>query len=209
MADYLHLKPHHMDVIREIGNIGAGNAATALSGILGRRVDMSVPEVKIIPLSYVPQILGEPEDPVVGGMVSMSGGLTGQILLVLGIREAYILASIMCGRDTAHTDDIDVSILSDLDLSALYEVTNILAGSYLSAISKLTGMSIFPSIPNMSIDMAGAILSLIAIECGKVGDSALFFEARFTDAEDDMTCSFMLLPDEESYEKLMISLGVS
>jgi chemotaxis protein CheY-P-specific phosphatase CheC len=95
LADYLHLKPHHMDVIREIGNIGAGNAATALSGILGRRVDMSVPEVKIIPLSYVPQILGEPEDPVVGGMVSMSGGLTGQILLVLGIREAYILASIM------------------------------------------------------------------------------------------------------------------
>jgi chemotaxis protein CheC len=198
-----------MDLIREIGNIGAGNAATALSDILGRRIVMSVPEVKIIPLSAVPQILGEPDAPVVGGMVSMSGGLTGQILLVFGIREAYILASIMCGRDTAHTDNIDVSVLSDLDLSALYEVTNILAGSYLSAISKLTGLSILPSIPNMSIDMAGAILSLIAVECGKVGDSALFFEARFIDAEDDMTCSFLLLPDEESYEKLMLSLGVS
>jgi len=209
LADYLHLKPQHMDVIREIGNIGAGNAATALSDILGRRVDMSVPEVKIIPLSSVPQILGEPEAPVVGGMVSMSEGLNGQILFVLGIREAYILASIMCGRDTARTENIDISTLSELDLSALYEVTNILAGSYLSAISKLTGLSILPSIPNMSIDMAGAILSLIAIECGQIGDSALFFEARFIVAEDDMTCNFLLLPDKESYDKLIVSLGVS
>ncbi len=205
MAD--HITPQQMDVLREIGNIGAGNAATALSKILGRKVDMSVPEVKVIPLFSVPEILGAPEEPVVGGMVNMEGGLSGQIMLILGIREAYIVASIMSGRDTADIDDVDFSALSELDVSALYEVTNILSGSYLSAIASLTDLSISPSVPHMSVDMAGALLSLIAIECGATGDSALFFETRYLDEEDDMTCNFFLLPDKESYKKLMSLLG--
>ncbi len=203
------LNPQQMDVIREIGNIGAGNAATALSSIVGRKVDMSVPEVKIIPLSSVPEIFGTPEDPVVGGLVDMESGLTGQIMLILGIREAYILASIMCGRDTSGIGEPDISMFTDFDISALYEVTNILSGSYLSAISTLTNLCISPSIPHMSVDMAGALLSLIAIECGKTGDSAIFFESRFVDAEDDMACYFFLIPDKDSYKKLMNSLGVS
>ena len=205
MAD--HITPQQMDVLREIGNIGAGNAATALSKILGRKVDMSVPEVKVIPLFSVPEILGAPEEPVVGGMVNMEGGLSGQIMLILGIREAYIVASIMSGRDTADVEHVDFSALSELDVSALYEVTNILSGSYLSAIATLTDLSISPSVPHMSVDMAGALLSLIAIECGATGDSALFFETRYLDEEDDMTCSFLLLPDKESYKKLMNLLG--
>ena len=210
MADYFGtINPQQMDVIREIGNIGAGNAATALSGILGRKVCMSVPEVRIIPLPSVAEILGAPDKPVVGGMVDMDGGLTGQILLILGIREAYVLSSILYGREACKTSDIDISALSDLEISALYEVTNILSGSYLSAISMLSGLTISPSIPHMCIDMAGAILSLIAVGCGRAGDSALFFETRFIDAEDDMACHFFLLPDKESYEKLMLSLGVS
>lgn len=204
------INPMQIDVIREIGNIGAGNAATALSEILGRKVDMSVPEVKIIPLSDVPEILGAPEDPVVAGMVDMDGGLTGQIMLFVGIREAYIMASIMCGRNTIEAaDDVDYSALTELDISALSEVTNILAGSYLSAISSLTNLTISASIPHMCVDMAGALLNLIAIECGKTDDSTLFFKTRFLDDEDDMACHFFLLPDKASYKKLMISLGVS
>ncbi len=203
------INPQQMDVIREIGNIGAGNAATALSRILGRKVDMAVPEVKVVPLSSVPEILGAPEDPVVGGMVDMENGLTGQIMLILGIREAYVLASIMSGRDSSDIKDVDVSELSELDISALYEVTNILSGSYLSAISSLTNLNISPSIPHMSVDMAGAMLSLIAIECGTSEDSVLFFETRFLDEEDDMICNFFLLPDKESFKKLLVSLGVS
>lgn len=201
--------PRQLDAMREIGNIGAGNAATALSEILGRKVNMNVPEVRIIPLSSVPGILGAPEDPVVGGMVDMDGGLTGQIMLVLGIREAYTLSSIMSARDASYNPCVDVSDFSELDISALSEVTNILSGSYLTAISMLTGMAISPSIPHMCIDMAGAILSLIAVECGSTGDSAIFFESRFVDAEDKIACNFFLLPDRQSYDKLMASLGVS
>ena len=206
---YNKMDPQQLDVIREIANIGAGNAATALSEILGRKVDMSVPEVKITSFSAVPELLGAPEEPVVGGMVNMEAGLTGKIMLILGIREAYIIASIMSGRDTTRNDDLDFTVLSELDLSALYELMNILSGSYLSAISALTNLNISPSIPSMSVDMAGALLSLIAVECGKTDDSALFFETRFLDDKDDMTCNFFLLPDNESYGKLMDLLGVS
>ena len=207
--NYGNMNPDQLDVIREIANIGAGNAATALSEILGRKVDMSVPEVKITPLSSVSELLGAPDEPVVGGMVNMEDGLTGKIMLILGIREAYLIASIMSGRDTTQDAELDYTALSELDLSALYELMNILSGSYLSAISSLTNLCISPSIPSMNVDMAGALLSLIAVECGKTDDSALFFETRFLDDEDDMTCNFFLLPDKESYGKLMDLLGVS
>ncbi len=207
--NYDTMNPQQIDVMREIGNIGAGNAATALSKILDRKVDMSVPEVKVVPLSSVSEILGAPETPFVGGLVDMGGGLRGQILLLLGIREAYIIASILIGRDTKDATDVEITALTELDLSALYEITNILSGSYLSAISSLTNLDISMSIPYMSVDMAGALLSLIALECGQTDDSALFFETRFLDDKDDMTCYFFLLPDKESYGKLMDSLGVS
>ncbi len=199
--------PLKIDIIKEVGNIGAGNAATSLSSILGRRVKMSVPEVKIIPLSMVPEILGPPEIPVIGGLVDMEDGLNGHLMLTLGLREAYFMASLMCGRDASTVRDVQISDFSELDMSALCEVTNILVGSYLSAISSMTGLIISPSVPSMCADMAGALLSLIAIGYGMEGDSALFFETRFTDAEDDLSCNFFLLPDNVSYEKLMISLG--
>ncbi|MGE4484096.1 MAG: chemotaxis protein CheC [Oscillospiraceae bacterium] len=196
-----------IDIICEIGNIGAGNAATALSGMLGRTVEMSVPKVKIVPLTDIPGLSGAPDSPVVGGVVDMSGDLTGQIMLILGINEAYNMACVICGRNK-NTGTADIGSLSELDMSALGEVMNILAGSYLSAVSSLTGLVIVPSIPYMCVDMAGAMLSVVAIECGKAGDSALFFETRFSDAQDNTSCNFFLLPDRKSYKKLMKSLGV-
>lgn len=205
-----YMDPYQIDILREIGNIGAGNAATALSDLLGRKVDMSVPEIKVLPLSSVPEIMGAPENPVVGGMVDMSGDLTGQIMLLLGIREARVMASIICNPDDSPERlDGEISDLTELDISALSEVTNILSGSYLSAISSLSGLFIIPSVPSMCVDMAGAMLSVIAVECGKTGDSALFFETRFLDEKDKMVCNFFLLPDRSSYKKLMDSLGGS
>lgn len=202
------LNPAQIDIIREIGNIGAGNAATALSGILGKPVEMSVPEIRVIPLSSVQEILGSPENPVVGGMVDLSGDLSGQVMLILGIREACTVASLLCGK-RASCGSVGISDLTELDISALEEVTNILCGSYLSAISSLSGLIVTPSVPYMCIDMAGAMLSVIAVECGKANDYALFFETCFLETEDAMACHFFLLPDRESYRRLMMSLGVS
>lgn len=202
------LTPAQIDAMREIGNIGAGNAATALSGILGKTVEMTVPEIRVIPLSGVQDILGSPENPVVGGMVDLTGDMTGQVMLILGIREAYTVASLLCGR-SEQNDSVGISDLTELDISALEEVTNILCGSYLSAISSLSGLNTTPSVPYMCIDMAGAMLSIIAVECGKTNDCALFFETCFSEAEDAMACHFFLLPDRESYKRLMASLGVS
>jgi chemotaxis protein CheC len=205
-----YLDPWQIDIFREIGNIGAGNAATALSALLGRKVEMSVPEIKVLPLSSVPDIMGAPEDPVVGGMVDMNGDLTGQIMLIMGIHEAQVMASIICNIEPPVGGGSENLLnLTELDISSLGEITNILAGSYLSAIASLSGLSIIPSVPGMCIDMAGAMLSLIAVECGKNSDSALFFETRFLDAKDKLVCNFFLLPDRNSYKKLMDSLGGS
>ncbi len=204
------MDPQELDIFREIGNIGAGNAATSLSAILGRKVEMSVPEVRIVPFHEVSELLGMPETPVVGGMVDLEGGdLSGQIMLIMGLEEAYNLASAVCKiKPEAHTGH-SVFDFSDFHMSALNEVTNILVGSYLSAVSSLTGLSIIPSVPSLNADMAGAMLSIIAIKYGETGDYALFFKTEFTDIQDRISCSFFLLPDRDSHRKLLLSLGVA
>lgn len=200
--------PRLIDIICEIGNIGAGNAATALSGMLGKRVEMSVPKVEIVPLSDIPSLSGSPESPVVGGMVDMSGDMRGQIMLILGIREAYNMAMALCGMEPEAAEP-GIEHLGETEMSAISEIVNIMAGSYLSAISSMTNLVTMPSIPYMSVDMAAALLSVVAIECGKEGDSALFFETKFADEQGGTECSFFLMPDRGSYRKLMESLGVS
>lgn len=202
------VNPTLIDIICEIGNIGAGNAATALSGMLRKRVEMSVPKVEIVPLSAIPTLCGSPESPVVGGMVDMTGDMQGQIMLILGIREAYNMSAAAYGRKP-ELENPGIEHLTETDMSALSEIVNILAGSYLSAISSMTGLMTMPSIPYMSVDMAGALLSVVAIECGMEGDSALFFETKFADEQGGIECSFFLLPDRTSYQKLMEALGVS
>lgn len=206
-----HMDSAKVDAFREISNIGAGNAATALSDMLSRKIGMSVPDVRIIPFTEIPDIMGGAEKIVVGGLVDMSGDLSGYIIAVLELKEAYRLASILTGRPEAeckNASEVGVEDLTELDLSALYEIVNILVGSYLSAISSMTSFSIVPSIPYMCVDMVGAMLSIVAIEYGKRGESVLYFETKFVDTQDNISCNFFLLPDHESYQKLLQSLGV-
>lgn len=194
-----------IDIICELGNIGAGNAATALSGMLGEKIEMSLPKVEIVPLANIPSMSGSPDTPVVGGVVDMSGDLTGQIMMILGMKEACNLASVICG-DARVAGEASPDSLTELGMSAIGEVMNILAGSYLSAISTLAGLVIIPSIPYVCADMVGSVLSIVAIECGEAGDSALFFRTSFSNVQDNIACDFFLLPDRESYKKLMDKL---
>lgn len=202
------INPAQIDVICELGNIGAGNAATALSGLLGEKIEMSLPKVEIVPLADIPSMSGSPDTPVVGGVVNMSGDLTGQIMMILGMKEARNMAGVVCGRGGAACGASGDS-LTELGMSALGEVMNILAGSYLSAISSLTGLVIIPSIPYVCADMVGSVLSIVAIECGEAGDSALFFRTSFSNVMDSIACDFFLLPDRASYKKLMDRLGAA
>lgn len=197
------LNKMQIDVLGEIGNIGAGNAATALAKMLNKKVDMEVPKVKILEFMEVTEILGEPETPVIGILFRVTGDLTGDIMFILEYNAAKVLVNILIGNPVDNRSEF-----TELELSALKEIGNILSGSYLSALSTLTNLKILPSIPDMAIDMAGAILSVPAIQFGKVGDTVLYIETEFTEGDTKVVGDFFLIPDTSSYEILLNALGV-
>jgi len=195
----------HLDVLREIGNIGAGNAATALAKLLNRKIDMDVPRVKIMGIGDVSETLGGAELPVVGILLKVDGDLTGNIMFILKQQAAALLVNMLMGRDPGQ----EQQEFSELEISALKEIGNILAGSYLSSLSALTNLKIVPSVPDLAIDMAGAILSVPAIEFGKVGDTVLYIETEFSDGDDRVVGDFFLVPDYDTYDVLLKALGVN
>ena len=192
-----------LDVLKEIGNIGAGNAATALAKLLNRKIDMEVPRAKILEFKDVSETLGGAELPVVGIMFKVSGDLTGNIMFILQQKAATMLVNMLMGRPVDAVEEF-----TEIDISALKEIGNILAGSYLSALSALTNLKIMPSVPYMAIDMAGAILSVPAIEFGKVGDTVLYIETEFSEGSEKVVGDFFLVPDLETYDILLKALGV-
>lgn len=198
--DLNHLQ---LDVLREIGNIGAGNAATALAKMLNKKVDMDVPKVKIMEFKDVNDILGGAEIQVIGILLRVTGDLTGDMMFILEYKAANVLVNILMGNNPD-----DVGEFTELELSALREIGNILAGSYLSALSHLTNLMIMPSVPDMAIDMAGAILSVPAIQFGKVGDTVLYIETEFCEGSTKVVGDFFLIPDVDSYDILLRALGV-
>lgn len=192
-----------LDVLREIGNIGAGNAATALAKMLNKKIDMDVPKVKILEFKEVNDILGGADEQVIGILLSVTGDLTGNIMFILDYKAARVLVNILMGLPAEEDSEF-----SEMELSALKEIGNILSGSYLSALSTLTNLSIMPSIPDIAIDMAGAILSVPAIEFGKVGDTVLYIETEFSEGSTKVVGDFFLVPDVDSYDTLLKALGV-
>ena len=192
-----------LDVLREIGNIGSGNAATALAKMLNRKVNMDVPRAKILEFKEVSDTLGGAELPVVGILLKMTGDLKGNIMFILQQEAARMLVNMLMGK-TAGVDEE----YSEMEISALKEIGNILAGSYLSALSTLTNLKIMPSIPDIAMDMAGAILSVPAIEFGKVGDTVLYIETEFSEGSDKVVGDFFLIPDVDTYDVLLKALGV-
>lgn len=197
-----NLNSMQIDVLREIGNIGAGNAVTALSTMVAKRVDMEVPKVNIVEFKDVAELIGGPEVQVAGIYFRVFGDLSGSIMFLIDKNSSKLLANLLMGKDD------NISELSEMELSALQEIGNILAGSYLSALSSLTGLTINVSVPSLAIDMAGAIMSVPVILFGQVGDHVLLIETKFIEGSNHVKGNFFLIPDEESFEILLKSLGV-
>jgi chemotaxis protein CheC len=193
----------HLDALKEIGNIGAGNAATSLAKLLSSKVDMQVPQVKILEFSEVSDILGGAETEVVGILLGMEGDLEGIIMFLLEQKSAHLLVNMLMGRDINSFEEF-----SEIDISALQEIGNILTGAYLSSLSTLTNLNIYPTVPQLAIDMAGAILSVPAIEFGKTGDNVLFIETEFIQTNKKVLGDIFMIPDVNSFDKMMKSLGV-
>ncbi|MGN6711769.1 chemotaxis protein CheC [Anaerocolumna jejuensis DSM 15929] len=190
------------DVLKEIGNIGAGNATTALSTMINSKVDMNVPKVDLLELKELPDMLGGAEEIVVGILITLEGEINGMMMFMMDQVSACRIVNILMGKDSVLEE------FTEMEYSALREIGNIIAGAYLSSLSTLTGIKINASIPYMSIDMAGAILSVPAIEFGKVGDKALIIETQFTKDDSDVNGYFILIPTLESYDVILRSLGL-
>ena len=191
------------DVLREVGNIGAGNATTALSQLIHSKIDMTVPKVELLDFPELSDVVGSAEKTVVGILLNLTGDVSGLMMFMIDYSAARHLVNRLMGENASTTDGF-----SEMDLSALKEIGNIIAGAYLSALSSLTNLKIVESIPYMAIDMAGAILSVPAIAFGELGDKALLIESEFNETDYSVNGFFILIPTEESYEKILSSLGM-
>ncbi len=201
--DLNNMEGIYYDVLREIGNIGAGNAATSLAQMLQTKVDISVPKIELLDFSEVGEAMGGEEKIMAGIYLGIEGDISGSIMFLLEEKAAHVLVAKLMGM----TDVVDSHEFSEIEVSALGEIGNIMTGAYLNSLSTLTNMKIIPTVPDLCIDMAGALLSVPAIEFGTMGDKMLMIETSFTD-EQTINGYFVLVPDLPSYEKLLSSLGL-
>lgn len=197
-----HMEGLYFDVLKEIGNIGAGNATTALAQMLNTKVDMMVPKVDLLDFKDVGDAMGGGEQIMAGIYQVVEGDISGSIMFLLEEQSARSLVAKLMGVEKK-----DGESFTEMEISALKEISNIITGSYLSSLSSLTNLKIISSVPDISIDMAAAILSVPAIEFGAVGDKILLIETAFTDDE-RLDGYFVLVPDLESYDKILSALGM-
>jgi chemotaxis protein CheC len=193
----------YYDVLKELGNIGAGNAMTALSQMLNCKIDMRVPKVELLEFGQVGDAVGGDEQVMVGVFLGVEGDITGSMLFLVEVNSAkHLIDKIMPGMTQPGTE------FSEMELSAMQEIGNIITGAYLNSLATITNLTIFPSPPALTVDMAAAIMSVPAIEFGIYGDNILLIQSQFFD-EVEIDGYFVLVPDIESYERILTSLGLS
>lgn len=197
----------HIDILREIGNIGAGNAATSMAQLIDQQVHMEVPIVNIVKFDEMMDIVGGPDKIIVGMFFEISGDLTGSVFFMLSVEEAERLVYQMTNDPNLNLQGETVNPLA---FSALKESANIITGAYLTALSDFLNLSIRPSIPHLAVDMVGAILTVGLVELSRISDYAIVINTEINDqAINGITGHFFLLPDPDSLEKIFKSLGIN
>lgn len=210
MTFHQRITSMHLDVLKEIGNIGAAHAATSLSALLGKKIDMRVPKVEMVSFDDMMELAGGPENVVTGIYLRIEGDITGSMFFVLPIEQSNRFIRNLI-KDNSF--DFQQPPVSELGISAMQELGNILSGSYLSALSDFTGLKIYPTVPALSVDMVGAIISFGLVELSHISDYVIVIDTAIL--EDDLPDSesvrghFFLLPDPESFDTIFKSLGVS
>lgn len=204
LNNYDELNDMQLDVLREIGNIGAGNAATALATILDEKVEISLPQVRITDFDTAINALGGAETMTVGVLVNFDGEAHGMIMFLLNMEDAKGIMSILIQDD----EEGQNGQLSELKLSAIKEIGNILGSSYINSISQLTGLKIHISIPYIAIDMAGALMSVPIIEFGSIGEKVMFIEEAFSAEENKLSSNIIMFAEIETLKIIMERLGL-
>lgn len=201
MMEPSELSALEADVLKEVGNIGAGHAATALSTLLHDPVQLSVTSARACRFGDIPEIVGGAEEIVAGVFLRVSGEINGTIMFLLPLPSARRLICRLL------PEGYQIGEFGELEVSALSEVGNILGGSYLNAISMLSSLQIQQSVPAVAIDMAGAILDIGMIMVGETSDEAIVIDTNISHGDDDIEGHVFLLPDPDSTIPLLKALG--
>ncbi len=202
MKNYDEFNEIQLDIFKEIGNIGSGNAATSLSFLLKDKVNISVPDVKIIDADSISNILGGPENQVVGILMGMTGDVNGMLMFLLEKETTHILLNALLNQDMQEFEDI-----TEMGLSALMEIGNILSGAYIGALSTLLNLEIRLKAPKIAVDMVGALLNYPAALFGEMGDKLMLIEENFYTDKSSIDSHLLMMPELESLEKMLKCLG--
>ena len=206
MDDIRSLKALQLDALREVANIGAGHAATALSQMIGGTIMISVPTINVSRLEEVPPQISAPEEPVAAVLMHMLGDLTGRTLLVFPKPTAVRLAELMLHRPGGTSNE-----LGEMEQSAIKEAGNILSSAYMNALSDFMGMMLLPSPPSLAVDMSTAVLTTAYLQFGTDRDYVFCVESEFymTDVEERLRGFFLLLPDPASLQAILCAVRVA
>lgn len=197
------LSGFQLDVLQEISNIGAGNAATALAKMLNKRIDMSVPRAGILPFSDIYNLVGQEEDMVACVNFSVHGEADSRIFFLLTEENSYCLIDMLFGNEPGTTKQ-----MTEMGQSTIQELANILTGSFLNAFAEVTKLTFMPSVPAFAFDMLGAVLSSAFLESGYFDDQVLIIETQFFQNEIKINGHFFLIPEANSLEVIFNSLGL-
>jgi chemotaxis protein CheC len=209
MTDLRSLKAIQLDALREVANIGAGHAATALSQMIGQTIMISVPTINIAQLEEISPDIASPDEPVAAVLMHMYGDLTGRTLLVFPRHTARRLAEILLRQASRHLTPVGYEF-GEMEQSALKEAGNILSSAYMNALSDFMGMMLLPSPPSLAVDMSAAVLSTAYLQFGSDKDYVFCIESEFmmTGTNEKLRGFFLLLPDAASLGSILRAVKV-
>lgn len=205
MENVLNITRDQLDALREIGNIGSGNAASALAQFLNRKIDMDVPNASIMDLNEIPNLVGGPNHTILGIFLKIMGEISGRFLLMIPENTSIkMLKSLIPGCEIKSLTQI-----GEMESSCMKEIGNILAGAFLNALSVLTQTPMLNSLPSINFDYAGAMIDNVVADMSAVSDKVLMLETSFIEEEEDMRIHIFILPAPDSLRLLLQKIGVA
>jgi len=192
-----------LDLLKEVGTIGGGKAATALADLMNSRVEISVPQVSLIPLENISALLGGMDKTFYVMDLDIKGDILGRIFLMFSPEDAKYLSSHLMNKPQGEIDTND-----EMFQSSLKEATNILSGSYVSALAEMTNLNMICGVPSLAVDMVGAILDFIFIQIAQYSEDALYIKTDLKVKGSSIEGLFLFFPNSESLRRIFEVLGL-
>lgn len=205
-----NLNELQFDALKELANVGAGNATVALSNLLKKHIKLSVSDARIVDISQVPEIVGDEEKVMTGILIMLKGGISGCVMFLFDTGSVDKMLDILFEKfpDFRSEKKIKKNLteeFNEMEISAIMEVGNIISGAYLKALSDMTDITINVSVPMLQMDMVGSIMSVPAIQMGEEVDKLLLIDTHFSE-DIDFNGYYIFIPDEASNKKMLESL---